>query len=68
MLFEGAKATIPMGRLGDTEEDLAPSIIFMLSEGIKYTTGKFDAGGVWKFVQDWFKIEKDNGDNSYTTP
>ena len=39
MLFEGAKATIPMGRLGDTEEDLAPSIIFMLSEGIKYTTG-----------------------------
>jgi len=40
MLFEGAKATIPMGRLGDTEEDLAPSIIFMLSEGIKYTTGQ----------------------------
>merc|ERR1712130_25929 len=40
VLFEGAKETIPMGRLGDTVEDLAPSVIFMLSDGIKYTTGQ----------------------------
>jgi hypothetical protein len=29
-----------MGRLGDTVEDLAPSVIFMLTDGMQYTTGQ----------------------------
>jgi len=40
LLFDGAVQTIPMGRLGSTTDDLAPSVIFMLSEGAKYTTGQ----------------------------
>ena len=39
-LFKGAVKTIPAGRLGNTNDDLAPSVIFMLSDGAKYTTGK----------------------------
>ena len=39
-LFKGAVKTIPAGRLGNTNDDLAPSVLFMLSDGAKYTTGK----------------------------
>jgi len=39
-LFQGAIQTIPAGRLGDTNEDLAPAVLFMLSDGVKYTTGQ----------------------------
>ena len=39
-LFQGAIKTIPAGRLGNTNDDLAPSVLFMLSDGAQYTTGK----------------------------
>jgi len=39
-LFKGAVKTIPAGRLGNTNDDLAPSVLFMLSDGAKYTTGQ----------------------------
>ena len=38
-LFQGAIKTIPAGRLGNTNDDLAPSVLFMLSDGARYTTG-----------------------------
>jgi len=39
-LFQGAIKTIPAGRLGNTNDDLAPSVLFMLSDGAQYTTGQ----------------------------
>ncbi len=38
-LFEKIDATLPMGRLGDPEEDIAPVALFLSTEDSRYVTG-----------------------------
>jgi NAD(P)-dependent dehydrogenase (short-subunit alcohol dehydrogenase family) len=46
-MFEQLDAMLPMGRLGDPEEDIAPVAVFLASEDSRYLTGNtlFADGG-----------------------
>lgn len=47
-VFEGIQKMIPMGYSGDPEEDIAPVVMFLASEGARYMTGNtlfVDGGG-----------------------
>lgn len=37
---EGMKATFPLGRLGDPDEDIAPALVFFASDDSRYVTGQ----------------------------
>jgi 3-oxoacyl-[acyl-carrier protein] reductase len=38
-LRERADAAVPLGRMGDPEEDIAPAVVFLASEGARFITG-----------------------------
>jgi len=38
-LREHANAAVPLGRMGDPEEDIAPAVVFLASEGARFITG-----------------------------
>ena len=47
--FEASVAHSPLGRLGDAEADIAPVLVFLLSDASRYITGQIigiDGGGV----------------------
>jgi NAD(P)-dependent dehydrogenase (short-subunit alcohol dehydrogenase family) len=47
-LIKGAEASNPMGRMGDPDEDIAPVILFLASDDVRYMTGNtlfVDGGG-----------------------
>jgi NAD(P)-dependent dehydrogenase (short-subunit alcohol dehydrogenase family) len=47
-VFESITKMIPMGYSGDPEEDIAPVVLFLASEGGRYVTGNtihVDGGG-----------------------
>ncbi|MGH0028390.1 MAG: SDR family NAD(P)-dependent oxidoreductase [Myxococcota bacterium] len=46
-LFEKVDAQLPMGRLGDPEDDIAPVVLFLASDDARYVTGNtlFADGG-----------------------
>ena len=41
VLFDASRQMTPAGELGRVYEDCVPPIIFMLTPGVQYTTGKF---------------------------
>lgn len=50
-IFEATYKDIPLGRDGDIEEDIAPVITFLLSEGCRYMTGQtfmLDGGAIMR--------------------
>ena len=38
-LREHANAAVPLGRMGDPEEDIAPAVVFLASDGARFITG-----------------------------
>ena len=38
--FEAHVAAIPLGRMGDPEADIAPVLLFLLSDASRYITGQ----------------------------